>query len=174
MKKIAAGPGHSCAPRSFWRQNHAKGLSCTLHARDPWRSWANICGNRKREPRIENVNRVLGSKFIKVRLFMFQTHWNINNQLSYLCLFFSRFPQSLCLSPSNRKPDIVCCPKTFATKLPLISADHRLLSTQVFEQMNCLFMLLSLCWKKSVFKLFTRKYKLLCQQLPLKRFIIVS
>ena len=123
---------------------------------------------------IENVNRVLGSKFIKVRLFMFQTYWNINNRLSYLCLFFSRFPPSLCLSPSNRKPEIVCCPKTFDTKLPLISTDHRLLSTQVFEQMNCLFMLLSLYWKKSAFKLFTRKYKLLCQQLPLKRFIIVS
>jgi len=123
---------------------------------------------------IENVNRTLGSNFINVRLFLFQTHWNTNSRLSYLCLFFSSFSPSLWLSPKNREPDIVCCPRVFDNKLTLTSADHRLLSIDVFEQMTCLFFLLGLYWKNSVFKLFTQKYSVLCKQLPPKRFLIIS
>jgi len=45
-------------------------------------------------------------------------------------------------SAKNREPDIVCCLNVFDNKLPLTSADHRLLSAEVFKQINYLFLFL--------------------------------
>jgi len=115
----SAGPEHSCASRSIWRRHITPKLYRTHFTPE-------ISGTAEQiSVEIENVNRMLGSRLINVRLCMFQTRWNINNHLSYLCLFFSSFLPSLWLSARNRKPDIVYCPNVFNNKLTLTSADHR-------------------------------------------------